>query len=195
MSFGGGALALSNFVLFPWLAKRTSAATIFKCSAAALVLVYAAPPVLPRSSAATLPLLLLHNALEKSLSSNCFTAVFLIINASCAPESRGRVNGLGMSVSSGFKAVGPTLGAVCFAWSLTNGLGAPLDVHFTFVLSGLLALLTWYVAWRSFGATPPAATSTAAAPPVAVPPAAPTKEAFRAEAAEGEASSARKGRV
>lgn len=56
-----------------------------------------------------------------------------------------------MAVSSGFKAVGPTLGAVTFAWSLTNGVAMPLDVHFTFFLCGLLAGGTALVAARSFG--------------------------------------------
>jgi len=124
--------------------------------------VYAATPFLPLAGPLLLPALLLHTGAEKSLSSTCFTAVFLIINASCEPAARGRVNGLGMSASSGFKAAGPTLGAVCFAWSLTNGLGAPFDVHFTFLVCAGFCALTALVSWRSFSPSrsrPPTRTS------------------------------------
>ena len=52
-----------------------------------------------------------------------------------------------MSLSSGFKAAGPTLGSVAFAWSLTS---PSLDVHFTFAICALLAALTTALAWHSF---------------------------------------------
>jgi hypothetical protein len=58
-----------------------------------------------------------------------------------------------MSLSSGFKAAGPTLGSVAFAWSLTS---PSLDVHFTFAICALLAALTAALAWRSFSAAAPA---------------------------------------
>jgi hypothetical protein len=106
MSFGGGALALSNFVLFPRLAEGRPIPTLFIASAALLSFVYAAPPLLPLvGHAALLPALLLHNAAAQSLASMCFTAVFLLINDSCSAAARGRVNGLGMALSSAFKAL------------------------------------------------------------------------------------------
>ena len=88
-----------------------------------------------------------------TLPVRCFTAVFLIINNSCTRSQRGRVNGLGMSTSSGFKAVGPTLGAVAFAWSLTNGHEAPLlNVYFTFLVCALLMISVAIVSELSFTA-------------------------------------------
>jgi hypothetical protein len=61
------------------------------------------------------------NSLGKCAGSMAYTSIFLVINNSAGDEYRGRVNGLGMSLGSGFKAAGPTLGAVLFAWSITGG--------------------------------------------------------------------------
>lgn len=146
-----GALALCNFIIFPRLAERRPIPTLFIASAALLSFVYAAPPLLPLvGHAALLPALLLHNAAAQGLTSTCFTAVFLLINDSCPVAARGRVNGLGMALSSAFKAVGPTLGAVSFAWSLNNGVGPPWDVHFTFLSCGLLSAICALAAARAF---------------------------------------------
>ena len=68
-----------------------------------------------------------------------------------------------MSLSSGFKAAGPTLGSVAFAWSLTS---PSLDVHFTFAICALLAALTTALAWRSF-LPPPCGPSVERAPAAA----------------------------
>lgn len=39
------------------------------------------------------------------------------------------MNGLGQSVGSLARAIGPSLGGFTWSWSLGNGLGAPLDFH------------------------------------------------------------------
>ena len=80
---------------------------------------------------------------------------------------------------SRFKAVGPILGAVTFAWSLTNGLGAPFDVHLTFVLCSVLALTTVATAWLGI---PPALNEA---------PSEPSRKAMGEPAAEAEPAAAR----
>ena len=45
-----------------------------------------------------------------------------------------------MAVASLFKAVGPMGGTALFAWSLTNGKQAPLDVHFSFTIMCFFAM-------------------------------------------------------
>ena len=147
-------LAASNFLLFPLVSKRVPSTTLFQvCSGLSAVIIASTPLIAPiggRFPSLLMPLLLLHSSVKEFCSSTCFTAVFLVINNSCTKGQRGRVNGLGMSLSSAFKAVGPTLGSVSFAWSLTNGYGFPLDVHFTFLLCGIFAAATCAVACRSF---------------------------------------------
>ena len=100
-----------------------------------------------------LRVLLAHAALKEGSTSTAFTAVFLIINSSCSKAQRGKVNGMGMSLSSAFKAAGPALGAMSFAWSLTNGLGAPFNVHFTFLMAGGVAAMTLVVGRASFASS------------------------------------------
>jgi MFS family permease len=60
-------------------------------------------------------------SVNKAFVSGAFTTIAILNNNSIAPEWRGRVGGLTMMVASVFKALGPTIGAVLFAWSLTNG--------------------------------------------------------------------------
>lgn len=152
---GGAFLALSQFVVFPLLSKRVPSTVIFKGCEASLVVFVLLTPIVPLAGTTMLvPLLVLVSAAIKGLASCGFTACFLIINDSCHKDQRGRVNGLGMSLSSTFKAIGPALGAVCFAWSLTNGVHGNilLDFHFAFWLCGALTALAFIVAQRSFTA-------------------------------------------
>jgi MFS family permease len=149
LSTGGAFLAASNFILFPVLARRFRITNLFRVCNAGLAIAYVLTPFIPHASeddAVLFPLLVVHNACMQVLISSCFTASFLVTNNSCVRAQRGRVNGLGMSLGSGFKAAGPMLGSALFAWSLTNGLSAPFDVNFTFALCGGLALLTTIIA-------------------------------------------------
>jgi len=93
-------------------------------------------------------LLAAHYSASKCVASGCYTSIFLIINDSVAPELRGRVHGLSMSLSSLCKAGGPTLGAVLFAWSLSSGAGPPFDVAFSFLLTALAMLFVALAACR-----------------------------------------------
>ena len=153
LSCDGAFVAAANFVVFPWLATRWRMTSLFRVCCAGSGIVFAVTPLLGRLSGrpdVLMPLLLLHMFVKTLCNSTLFTVVFLIINNSCMRSQRGRVNGLGMTFSSGFKAVGPTLGAISFAWSLTNGLPPPFDVHFTFFMSALLAFASLAVAHVSF---------------------------------------------
>ena len=60
------------------------------------------------------------------------------------------MQGVAMTVASITRAVGPTMGAELFAWSLTNGLGPPLDIHFVFLLMCLINLLPVAIACSTF---------------------------------------------
>ena len=47
LSTGGVFLAVGNFVLFPWLARRVLITTLFRASSAGLALIYCSLPFLP----------------------------------------------------------------------------------------------------------------------------------------------------
>ena len=137
--------------MYPRVAKLVPTTSLFKASTGMLVLVFGCTPYLAGAGPLLMPLLLLQNLLNKAFTSTGFTAVFVIINNSCPSSHRGRVNGLAMTIASGFKAAAPMLGAVLFAWSLTNGIHMPLlDVHFAFLTCGLSSLLVLAVARRNF---------------------------------------------
>lgn len=44
-----------------------------------------------------------------------------------------------MTLGSFGKALGPTVGSVLFAWTLSNSLPPPFDFHFVFILCALLS--------------------------------------------------------
>ena len=91
---------------------------------------------------ALITVLCLLRVLQAAAGAAMFTSTFIIINNSVDASNRGRVNGLSMALAAAFRALGPVVGANSFAWALTNGLGAPFDVHFTFNLCALLGMGT-----------------------------------------------------
>eukprot|EP00966_Prymnesium_polylepis_P016884 389347-Prymnesium_polylepis.2 len=140
MATSGGALTLFQFVGYPRLTKRWPCSTLLSASAAGYAALALATPLVgrlarrpPHGHTLLLGVLMAHNALGKCLASACFTSVFLLINNSVTAAHRGRVNGLAMSLSSGFKAAGPTLGAVLFASSLAGRVPLGLGVWTAFM--------------------------------------------------------------
>ena len=97
---------------------------------------------------ARLVLLVCANSAVQLIQSSMFTANFSIINNSVVTAQRGSVNGLAMGIASFFKATGPMAGTALFAWSLTNGLPSPLDVHFCYALMCGIATITALLARR-----------------------------------------------
>jgi hypothetical protein len=87
-------------------------------------------------------------SVNKAFVSGSFTTIAILNNNSISSEWRGRVGGLTMMVASVFKALGPSIGAVIFAWSLTNGYTFPLDFHFAFVAMALGAFAAAFWAAR-----------------------------------------------
>ena len=50
-----------------------------------------------------------------------FTAIMVMVNNSALSETRGLVNGIGQSFFAVARSIGPTNGALLFAWSESNG--------------------------------------------------------------------------
>lgn len=73
---------------------------------------------------------------------SCFTCIFVLVANSAFPADRGKVNGLGQSMSSLMRAVGPPIGTSAFAWTVSTGgskYGWPLDMSLVW---NALAVLT-----------------------------------------------------
>ena len=50
-----------------------------------------------------------------------FTSIMVMVNNSALPETRGLVNGISQSLVAVARSIGPTNGALLFAWSESNG--------------------------------------------------------------------------
>jgi len=80
-----------------------------------------------------------------------FSVIFVLINNSVPADCRGRINGIAMTIASVFKALGPSVGTVIFAWSLHVEGVFLLDAHFVFLL---FAMVTAAVAVFAAGRIP-----------------------------------------
>ncbi|CAG8642337.1 8762_t:CDS:2, partial [Ambispora gerdemannii] len=67
-------------------------------------------------------------------SSSFIELVLSMITNTVSREVLGTVNGIGQTIASLSRAIGPALGGTLWAWSLNNNLGFPFDHHFIFVV-------------------------------------------------------------
>src|SRR5690606_27815985 len=77
-----------------------------------------------------------------------FSCVSILINNSVPKQHRGSLNGLSMTLGSAAKAIAPVLASVLFAWSLHNGLEAPLDYNFVYYTIAILQVLTGFLSYK-----------------------------------------------
>ena len=76
-------------------------------------------------------------------SNIAFASNAVIINQSVPTNKRASVNGLGMTIGSIAKAIGPFSGSVMFAWSLENKMSFPFNYYFVFLMIFLLSYTTF----------------------------------------------------
>ena len=140
LSVSGAALLLYQMVLFPPLSRRVSITKLCFVGTAASGALYVLLPfvTLFADRGLILAALLVQQALLRFSLGTAFTCTFTILNNSVPREGRGRMQGVAMTVGSLARALGPTMGAELFAWSLTNGIRFPFDVHFVFLLMCLM---------------------------------------------------------
>jgi MFS family permease len=95
------------------------------------------------------PLLIITLALLRFACAGAFTCVFIVINNSVERSERATAQGLAMMGASVSRGAGPVIGAVSFAWSLTNGYHVPgLGVRFVFLMSAAVVIATWLLTLR-----------------------------------------------
>ena len=152
LSASGLALLGFQMIIFPPLSRRVSITRLCFFGCASSGVLYALLPfvTLLAEPASVIAALLLQQSLLRCALGCCFTCTFTILNNSVPAESRGRMQGVAMTVGSIARAVGPTMGAELFAWSLTNGLPLPFDVHFVFLLVCGMNLVPVAIAMATF---------------------------------------------
>ncbi|KAL1512137.1 hypothetical protein AB1Y20_005405 [Prymnesium parvum] len=163
LSVSGLALLVFQLLIFPCISRRVSVTRSCSCACALCGPLYLLLPFITRFEDDRLVMgaLLVYLCLLRCAAGTTFTCAFTILNNGVPPDERGKMQGVAMTVGSIARGVGPTLGAELFAWSLTNGLPSPFDIHFTFVLLCLFNTVPVAIAMcaftraldRPFGAT------------------------------------------
>mmetsp|Transcript_1060 Transcript_1060/g.2592 ORF Transcript_1060/g.2592 Transcript_1060/m.2592 type:complete len:411 (+) Transcript_1060:1078-2310(+) len=82
------------------------------------------------------------------LNFQIFNAQNLLINNSVIQTSRGKLNGVAMSISSFCKAIGPLIGGVLFAFTSTHDWAYPFNFSFVFNILGLMFAIQLLVTRR-----------------------------------------------
>jgi MFS family permease len=67
--------------------------------------------------------------------------VNLLINNSTEKKYIGRVNGFSQSMAALGSIFGPLLSGIIYSWTISNGKKFPLDIHFGFILFGLISTI------------------------------------------------------
>ncbi|KAL6055097.1 MFS domain-containing protein [Balamuthia mandrillaris] len=78
-------------------------------------------------------------------SVSSFTSLTILISNSAPTSKLGAVNGLGQSLGSLGRAVGPAVAGTTFAWSLSNGLGFPFDFRMDYIILAILSLICAFI--------------------------------------------------
>jgi MFS family permease len=119
LAFGGFILVVWALFGFPWMHARLGAV---KCTTIGLVQTFPMAMLIPAASFPWAPSALtmwLAMGFKAIAGTNAFTGCIILVNAVSPKESLGAVNGVGQTLASAVRALGPFLGGVFWAWSLT----------------------------------------------------------------------------
>ncbi|XP_031560833.1 probable peptide/nitrate transporter At3g43790 [Actinia tenebrosa] len=99
--------------------------------------------ILVKSPSVLWPVLLIHLSVMRISVSGAFLSCFLLVNNSVRQDLLCSVNGLGVSLSSLFRAFAPSVGGSLFAWSISSGykIGFPFNMNLAFIFFGFVYLV------------------------------------------------------
>ena len=93
-------------------------------------------------------LLLVIMSLMIATRNSLLTATVVLLGNSSEPRIRGTINSFGQFVAALLRVAGPTVGALLFAWSESNGMRYPFNYHFNFfVLCGVILTVFFLSYW------------------------------------------------
>lgn len=142
LTITGGLITLFQLFVYPPMSSRFSLLAILKATSILQVPFMCAFPLLYYVTQPVLfwAALIALNFFKAALAMCNFITISILTNNSVPRAERGTANGLGMTMASTGRAVGPALGGNILAWSLTNGLPWPLSYHFGFYFCALVVL-------------------------------------------------------
>ncbi|OKL62753.1 hypothetical protein UA08_01302 [Talaromyces atroroseus] len=149
LTIAGPSMGLA-LLLFPRLQRQIRLPIIYQITSVIFVLIYPLFSLLPglanrddstaEAGSVLWTTLLTLVSVRYAVLAVSLTSLQIICNSLVPPQELALFNGLGQSVGSLSRAVGPSLGGATWSWSLSNGLSAPFDYHASFWLLALLGL-------------------------------------------------------
>ncbi|KAL6049513.1 protein ZINC INDUCED FACILITATOR-LIKE 1-like [Balamuthia mandrillaris] len=146
-SISGLMMAFFQLVLYPRLANRFGPLFMFRASVICVIPIVLFFPNLnliarhiPDARWLLWMVLVTSVSVRYMSSVSCFISISIMISNSAPNAKLGAVNGLGQSLASLGRTVGPTVAGVTFSWSLSNGIGFPFDFRFAYFVLALLCL-------------------------------------------------------
>jgi len=143
LAFGGAVLFIWAIFGFPWLMDRLGVVRacrhgLMQTVPMALLVPAASLSVLPSHAAMWVAL-----GMKSIAGTNAFTSCIILVNTSAPKGSLGAVNGIGQTLASGVRALGPALGGLLWAWSikLFKALGLESAWGHQFIPFGIAALI------------------------------------------------------
>ncbi|RHZ81069.1 hypothetical protein Glove_124g17 [Diversispora epigaea] len=146
----------SQFIIYPWLARRINIAKIYPLIWFSYIPIYLSFPTINKmyiflsdkkiESVETIIWFILLPFLTVRFFLNVFsyTSSMLFINNSATSDILGTVNGIAQASASFVRTIGPALGGFFWSWSLTNNLKFPFDSYFAFIVLSVVALIGGY---------------------------------------------------
>ncbi|KAJ3234076.1 hypothetical protein HDU78_006042 [Chytriomyces hyalinus] len=142
-----------QLVLYPSMSRSSNPVTLFQTGSVLCIVPYLMYPFISGVLAPSLQnstliwfIVLANLAMRQFCNVLCFTSIFIIINNSAADGNLGLVNGVAQTSAAFVRSIGPVLGGIMWAWSITNGRSFPFNYWFVFVLLAVWAVGTIFQA-------------------------------------------------
>ncbi|CAG8664492.1 12333_t:CDS:2, partial [Acaulospora morrowiae] len=151
----GGVQLISQFIIFPWITCRVNMLKLYHICWFTYVPVYLLFPLINKleiylsknevkwSEAIVWYSLLPVLTVRYFLGVCTFTPVMIFINNSTTSDTLGTVNGIGQTLASFVRSIGPAFGGFLWSWSLTNNRNFPFDNFFVFIVLSIAAFIGW----------------------------------------------------
>jgi MFS family permease len=149
LTIQGISLVVFQLFIFPRMVETVGQSRVFYITGTTMVLVFASLPFISYATEyggapALWTCITLFSTAKSVCLGSTFSLAFVYINASARGKQLGVVNGVGQSVASAVRTVGPTVGG----WILTTCLKLPQRIFHVGVISFVMVFFMAITAWN-----------------------------------------------
>jgi MFS family permease len=147
-TFGGVSMFISQFTIFTPIKQKFGILKIYQTVYVLFAIISALTPFATSvTSAGTVWAKILPSAsfvIRSVVGQFAFNiANVLVVNSSPNNSMLGLLNGISQTLSCIARAIAPTLAGWVYYWSLSNNIGFPFDIHFTWFVISFIALINY----------------------------------------------------